>query len=48
MKTLKFRIKIQKKDKEYLSEFANHIVEEMNGLLPQINKETKQLEGENK
>ena len=37
----------RKKDKEYLSEFANHIIAEMNGLLPQ-NKETKQLEGENK
>ena len=39
----------KKKDKEYLSEFANLIISEMNGLLPQIdNKETKQLEGENK
>ena len=39
----------RKKDKEYLSEFANHIIAEMNALLPQNeNKETKQLEGENK
>ena len=39
----------RKKDKEYLSEFANHIIAEMNGLLPQIEyKERKQLEGENK
>ena len=37
----------KKKDKEYLGEFANLIVDEMNGLLPQFNKETKQLEGEN-
>ena len=39
----------RKKDKEYLSEFANHIIAEMNSLLPQIEyKETKQLEGETK
>ena len=39
----------RKKDKEYLSEFANHIIAEMNALLPHNeNKETKQLEGENK
>ena len=39
----------KKKDKEYLSEFANHIIAEMNGLIPQIkNNETKGLEGENK
>ena len=39
----------RKKDKEYLSEFANNIIEEMNALLPQIeNKEIKQLEGETK
>lgn len=39
----------RKKDKEYLSEFANHIIAEMNGLLPQIeNKEIKLLEGETK
>lgn len=39
----------RKKDKEYLSEFANHIISEMNALLPQIeSKETKQLEGETK
>lgn len=39
----------RKKDKEYLSEFANHIVAEMNALIPQYkNQETKQLEGETK
>ena len=39
----------RKKDKEYLSEFANHIIAQMNGLLPQIEyKERKQLEGETK
>lgn len=39
----------RKKDKEYLSEFANKIVTEMNALLPKIeNKETKLLEGETK
>ncbi len=38
----------RKKDKEYLTEFANLIVTEMNSLLPQIKHEEKQLEGENK
>ena len=39
----------RKKDKEYLSEFANHIVAEMNSLLPQIEyKQPKLLEGETK
>ena len=39
----------KKKDKEYLSEFANQIVSQMNGLLPQLEyKERKMLEGENK
>lgn len=42
----------RKKDKEYLSSFANHIVEEMNSLLDNkdivIEKEKKMLEGENK
>ena len=39
----------RKKDKEYLTEFANHIIAEMNALLPQTeNKETKLLEGETK
>ena len=37
----------RKKDKEYLTEFANKIVSEMNALLPNI-ETTKQLEGENK
>ena len=42
----------RKKDKEYLSTFANHIIEEMNALLPEqdiiLKKEKKLLEGENK
>ena len=39
----------KKKDKEYLTEYANHIIAEMNSLLPQIDyKETKLLEGDNK
>lgn len=42
----------RKKDKEYLSEFANTIVEQMNALLGNsdivIEKEKKLLEGENK
>ena len=39
----------RKKDKEYLSEFANHIITEMNGLLPQLEyKQPKLLEGETK
>jgi len=38
----------RKKDKEYLSEFANQIIEQMNGLLPkQINEDVSMLEGEN-
>jgi len=38
----------RKKDKEYLSEFANQIIEQMNGLLPkQINEDVNMLEGEN-
>ena len=39
----------KKKDKEYLTEYANHIIAEMNSLLPQLDyKETKLLEGDNK
>ena len=38
----------KKKDKEYLSEFANHIIAEMNGLLPQIKSKETQLEGDSK
>ncbi len=39
----------RKKDKEYLSEFANNIIAEMNRLLPKIEyKEPKLLEGETK
>jgi len=39
----------RKKDKEYLSEFANQIIANMNGMLPQlVYKEPKLLEGENK
>ena len=39
----------RKKDKEYLSEFANQIIANMNGMLPQLEyKQQKQLEGENK
>ncbi len=39
----------RKKDKEYLSQFANHIIAEMNGLLPQLEyKSQKLLEGETK
>lgn len=41
----------RKKDKEYLSEYANNIIEQMNGLLDNdiiVEKETKMLEGENK
>ena len=39
----------RKKNKEYLSEFANEIIAEMNALLPQIEqKEQKLLEGETK
>ena len=42
----------RKKDKEYLSEFANHVIENMNALLDNkdivVEKEKKLLEGENK
>ena len=42
----------RKKDKEYLTAFANHITDEMNALLDDkdivIEKEKKMLEGENK